>query len=264
MKKAGYLVIFFLFIQTGYSQITNIQPFLRTKGEEGFKITLKTAPEFKSGNTDVAKVEGGFAGRYVRGNHLFLLLLEGAYAEALSEAYMRKTFEHLRYRYKLSDLVGLELFSQHEYDEFRRIDLRALGGAGPRFTFLSSKIFEMAFGTAYMLEFNRNSVGAFSDSGEESTVHRWSSYLHFDLDITKKISFFSTTYIQPRFDQFSDFRFLNDNSLNFKIAKHFTFFIKGFFSYDSRPPQSVESLDVTLQGGFGINYSPKKTQNENQ
>ncbi|WP_233595303.1 MULTISPECIES: DUF481 domain-containing protein [Corallococcus] len=53
----------------------------------------------------------------------------------------------MRFRRRFTERVSGEAFVQHEYNEFRRLQLRALLGAGPRFVLFNEEATGLTFGT---------------------------------------------------------------------------------------------------------------------
>ncbi|MDH4127759.1 MAG: DUF481 domain-containing protein [Spirochaetota bacterium] len=253
-----FTLVFIIFTNSLYSQIVNIQPFLKEKSLDGFSFKLKGAFEWKTGNTDMKKLDLALAGRYIKSNHLILAITEASYAKKNAERFISKTFNHLRYRYKIINWLGFEGFGQYEFDEFRRIDLRALGGLGFRLTPISTKIIEISLASAYMYEINRNKAGNFPDSSLESTYHRWSSYLNIDITLASNLNLFSTLYIQPRFDEFSDYRLLNENSLTIKVNKWLNFVLQSNISYDSTPLYGVKALNTSVTTAIELTFDTSK------
>jgi len=239
------------------AQIVNIQPELRKKTKDGFAGKMDYLLEWQTGNTNLFKTEGGLILKYRQRDHLILGLLTGGIAETSGEEYVNKYMGHIRYLYHITQWLAGETFGQYEEDKFKRIDKRMLAGIGPRLTLpIDSKWIEISLGSAYMLEYNRNSTGPYLDSGLEDTYHRWSNYINLDIPVSDDIYFFSTFYIQPRWDQFSDYRLLNDNSINIKINKFFAFKLAAIISYDSAPLESVEALNTSLKTSLSLSYGP--------
>lgn len=256
MLKKLFLVLFLTVLSiNSYSQIVNIQPFLRSKAKDGFSTTVDFAMNWKTGNTESLDVEGGLAGRYKTGKSLYLAILKGAYGDTKGVADVNEIFSHLRYRYQFTNFWGFEIFTQYEYDEFRRIDTRALIGLGPRITPVSLNSFELSIGSAYMYEYNKNREGSYSDSGDVNKYHRWSNYLNLDFKLDKTIDLFLTVYYQPRFGDFNDYRILNDNSLSIKIKPWLKLVNSFILAYNSRPLIGVTNMDTKFKTGlqFTIN-----------
>src|SRR5690606_19726059 len=151
-----------------------------------------------------------------------------------------------RYRYRLESWLSGESFVQHEYDEFRRLQLRALFGLGPRFDLPLPPGNTVAVGTAWMLEYERISDDGLPDAGDEQLNHRWSSYIAAGATLTEGISILHTTYWQPKFDDFADYRFLSETSAVLDVKEWLAVQFSFVAAYDSRPPADVEELDTNL------------------
>ena len=59
-------------------------------------------------------------------------------------------------------------------------------------------------------------------------------------------------YYQPRFVDFSDYRLLNDLTLNVKINKLISLVTAISYRYDSRSPESLKDYDLNV--GFGLEF----------
>lgn len=245
--------------------IVNPQHHLR-KSNRSSHISFKTNFAQYTGNTEIVQVNGGLVGTLVGKNHLMLALAEGSYGEKSKERYIKKSMGHLRYVYEFGKWFGVESFTQIQYDEFRRIDIRALGGLGPRFTIFVKGLLELSAGSSYFYEYNRNNEASFSDSGEVTKFNRWSNYIHLDLYLTKSLSFVSTTYWQPRFDDFNDYRLFNSNLLKLKLKPFLNFFLQVSIVFDSRPPKSVKDSDTVFKSGvqFILKAAKQKKQEKKE
>jgi len=92
------------------------------------------------------------------------------------------------------------------------------------------------------------------DPSELNNHHRMSTYFSFELKPQPSVSFLSTTYVQPRIDQWSDYRILNENKFNLSITENLQFSIRFQLTYDSRPPLEVPSLTYNLSNGLKYNF----------
>lgn len=265
----SFLIFSILTIENIFSAplIVNPQHFLKKKERQNI-ISMKANFAQYTGNTDFIRLNGALIGRIVGGDHLVLALAEGTYGRKDEERYIRRNMQHIRYLYDVSDWMGIESFAQNQFDEFRRIDIRALGGIGPRFTIVLKGIFEFSTGSSYLFEYNRNNTAYFtdannnnqpySDSREITRENRWSNYFHLDLQFGKIFCFVSTTYWQPRFDNFNDYRLFSNNLLEIKLKPFLNFFISGAIVYDSRPPESVIRRDTVFKSGIQFTIKEEK------
>src|SRR5262249_25742731 len=120
--------------------------------------------------------------------------------------FSNQDLEHLRYRLAVTGPLFGEIFVQHDHDEFRRLALRALWGAGPRVELKFPGQMEMAAGVSYMMEMERLQQGPWPDSGEKQLNHRLSAYTAINVHMAKRVTLGHTLYVQPRLDLFEDLR----------------------------------------------------------
>ncbi len=254
-------LLFILLFDVGsvYSQIVNLQPLLKSKTRNGFHLNVLGNFSWRTGNTELQKINTGVVSALKSDRQLFLANIEGTYAEEKEEKYINNYFAHVRYRYLLFGIFGIETFAQYEYDEFKRMDIRALWGAGPRLVLFTSDLLEVSFGSSYMPEYNKYSdESGLDDSNKKVTFHRWSNYVNFDITFNDKFGFFTTLYFQPRFDRFEDYRYLVDGTAELKLTDKLSFLIKGIISYNRYPPQGVEARDTSLYWAFKFIIEPPK------
>ena len=131
-----------------------------------------------------------------------------------------------------------EAFTTLQYNGLTRINLRANGGAGIRIK-LTPDQYTMAkfyLGVAFMYEYEE--LLAPIDYSRESRI---SSYFTFTLAPYEGVSFVSTTYAQPRINDFNDYRFCNETSLGLAITKKLSLTTTFNYNYDAAPPEGVPS-----------------------
>ena len=106
-----------------------------------------------------------------------------------------------------------------------------------------------------MIEYEKINVKPGAPDQRETVNHRWTSY------VTERLSFGggsllvqSTTYYQPRLDDFTDFRVLEEvetsGRLNDLLSYGFTLSVL----YDSDPPTGVQSTDVRMSSNVRLTY----------
>ena len=84
--------------------------------------------------------------------------------------------------------------------------------------------------------------------------HRISSYFSFTLLPQDDVSFISTTYLQPKIDDFNDYRILNENSLSLGITNKLSFSVQFSLAYDRKPPIDVPGLTYVLLNGLEYSF----------
>jgi hypothetical protein len=239
---------------TAGAQITNVQPLIGRDDTQGFSGAVEGAADWRTGNTGLLLLSESGLARYRTGDHLVFLVERAEFGLQAGEDFVNKNFEHLRYRFEAWDLVGLETFAQHDSDEFRRLALRVLWGAGPRFRLFGSRNGDLFLGVAYMLEFERLSEGPEADSGDEKLSHRLSSYLAATFFQDAPVGGGLAVYAQPRLDWMTDVRVLVDAEIVVKASDSLAFKTAFSATWDSEPPDGLDRLDTALKSGVVFRF----------
>lgn len=244
MRRIWILFFVFLLPTPSQARIVNVESAASRDAQEGISAELSGALLWSTGNTDVAQASGSIGLLYLDGPHRIFLSARAAYGLDKGETYVNNHFEHLRYRHRLGSLFSGEAFVQHEFDEFRRLQFRGLLGLGPRVELVFAEGWELALGTAWMLEIERISDDGAPDAGERERNYRWSNYLAMGGEIIEGIALTHTLYVQPRFDDFSDHRLLSESAAILGVKEWLAVRLAFTAAYDSRPPAEVDSLDT--------------------
>lgn len=240
------LVSILLFSARADAGIYNMQSILATEADEGLSGAISGSVDWRTGNVDYLFLSTTPLARYRNGKHLFIGVVRADHKTSRGTIILSNTFEHLRYRYEISDMVLGEAFVQHQFDDVRRLQVRGLVGAGPMFELLDAKKYGIDLGIAYMLEYEKLRVDDELDSGATDLAHRNSTYLvgHYQLD--ERVQVVESMYYQPKLTDPSDFRILNDTQLSFKVTERLSFTNSFTIAYDSHPPLTIKRLDTTL------------------
>ncbi len=228
----------------------NIEKYRMALEEDGAAGSVSLSVTAKTGNVDYFETGLGGTGGFRSGKHLLLAVVSGKYASKRtgddrlespsgtlweSDArYSNKLLGALRYNYGFTDRVAGELFTQLQYDEFLRMDLRSLGGAGARFELYEGDKANLHIGTGYMLEYESQDPDMVAED-PTTLAHRWTSYISFALEPADGLTLSSTTYAQPRISDFVDYRLLNESSLSVGLGEHFSLGIAFTMRHDSDP-----------------------------
>jgi putative salt-induced outer membrane protein YdiY len=234
--------------------IQNVQSALATEAPEGASGSLAASADWRTGNVSFLFLTAAATARYKRGPHLAIALVQADRRTSGEDIFIERSFEHLRYRYSLSERWLVEGFGQHEYDGLRRLRIRALGGLGPRVELLSGAGYQVGLGVAYMLELEELQDDGEIDAGESDLAHRVSSYLVGSYELNDRFQMVETFYAQPRVDEGDDIRLLNETSVVLKATDKISFTTSFVVAYDSRPPATIEKLDTALTTTMGIAF----------
>lgn len=243
-----------LFAVSAEAQIVNVQSRFADALPEGLHGAAEASTDWRTGSNDYLTLKGAVTAHYKNDPSLVLMLVSGEYGVASELRTLAKTLEHLRYRHHWSEHWSSEFFLQHEYDGFRRLTSRGLAGVGGRYQFVSEKRGSLALGVAGMFDFEKLTVGEFSDSGRTYDQARFSSYAIGRLLLAEGVNLVQTLYYQPKMDDFADWRLLEEASLVVQPTKRFGISVGVVIAYDSRSPESVARLDTQVKSTLGISF----------
>jgi hypothetical protein len=171
----------------------------------------------------------------------------GKYAETARGPFLNQTFAHLRWTAMWHPRVGTDVFAQYQTNLFLRMQARAVGGPGIRVEAVRTKHLAVWAGSAVMVEFDRLSPLAGSLDPLETFDVRWSSYLTVRLGLfDHRLLVQNTTYAQPRFDRFTDARFLTETEVMAKVVDALMLGVVVSVLHDTQPPDGVVPTDVRL------------------
>ena len=259
MIRTLLLVSFLYFAVTcpdAKAQIVNVQDLFLSQSNPGLHFGAVGKTEVKTGNTDYQYYNLVLSSRFVQGRHTLVGTGNIEYAEKGEDKFTNRHFEHVRYRFEAFSPFGLDMFAQHEFNEFRRMNLRLLFGIGPTWKALDSSRVYLFVGSVYMYELNELSTGEHDDSGEVWKSHRWNNYVTLQWIPKKDIKFLSTVYYQPAFSDPSNYNLLWSANLSVSINKWVAVVLTYNFSRQNVPPQGVSPWDSSLVAGITLKAGP--------
>jgi len=183
--------------------------------------------------------------QYKSAKDLYLLLANFNYLRGNHQELSNNMFYHLRYNRQLSKIVRWEAFTQWQQNNITNIDLRSLFGTGPRFKVHESAKFKWFAASLAMYEHEVD-----KNPREVHNDIRSDNYVTFTSTPSPTVSITSTTFYQPLFSRFSDYRILNQISFTLKATKHFAITTSWDFSYDSHPAFGTPNVNYVITNGF--------------
>jgi hypothetical protein len=224
----------------------NVEPLRREIATAGAALHLAGSIASYLGNTQGVTLGGMALIGGKLGRHMGYANGSADYSHLGGDTQAAKAFGHIRHNYEFLPFMWSELFAQMEADRFRRISLRELFGAGPRFRIAESSEVNCFLGTAYMLEYTRLSATA-GVVDRSDIAHRSSNYVALTWTPDQRTTLSETFYVQPRFDAPSDVYLLSVMSLEFKITARISSRIDTTLRYDSRHAPEVKAHDLEIR-----------------
>ena len=243
MKNALIGFIFLLSFST-HAQILNIESFRIKTDTIGWAGKIGLDFSLIKNTKSLTKIGNNTHIQYKTNKSLILLL--GQYQLMVSDGtdLIDKAVLHLRYNYNFTRVVIGEWFVQGQRNSISKIDFRGLAGAGLRFKLSKKQQFKYYLGTTAMFEHEETTMQTTQD------LWRWSNYFSFSWYPAKTLSLVSTTYYQPAFSDFSDYRIFSQNSLYFLVSMHLSFKTGFNFNFDSTPVAGVPDTQYSLTSGL--------------
>jgi len=226
--------------------IQNVQSALATEAEEGVSGTVSASADWRTGNVEFVFLAVNAALRLRQGKNLWIVLGRAERKTSGESIIVSRTFEHARYRRDLTKRLLAEAFVQHEFDGVKRVNIRAVAGAGPRVSILDQDGLRLGVGVAYMLEYERIKDDSEVDAGDSSLAHRLSSYLVGSYALAERVQLVETFYGQPNLGGASDYRLLSETSIVVQATDRVSLSTALTIAHDSRPPETIEKTDTAL------------------
>lgn len=233
----------------GFAQLVNIEKDRKEK-KEGFQGNTTLSLTLTQNTTSIFQVNNQINLQYHNDPHTILFLNNIGLMQVDGDNLINNGFQHLRYNYEVTaDFLTLEAFTQHQYNTIRLLQRRFLLGAGPRLKILEGESFAIFLAPLVMYEYEQLS----NDQQTLTRKFKGDFYLSGSLQLGERLFFTHTTYYQPDFKVFKEFRLASDTSLDVKISDRFSLQVAFDYLYDSHPPQDVPNTFYTLRNG--LNYS---------
>ena len=244
MKKILFILFFAPCLLSG--QIVNIEDRRTVFNDSlGWYENLDIGINLIKNTDKIFSVTGAFQMEVLQKGRRLLSITKVHFLDAGEENFVNNGFQHLRFNRIFNHWLTYEVFGQAQYNEQLRIKFRALGGSGFRFGLLSKPKKRIHMGVSYMYEFDEE-----QDNGITHKDHRMSNYLTVSLKFNKIVSLRSTSYYQPLFTNFEDYRLSSESTLSFIIAKNLRFNSSFQYSFDSRASAGAPKSSYSLINGI--------------
>ncbi len=252
----------------------NVEEIRPAQDEDGLNAEVELGGTLKTGNSEYAQLAASAGAAYQSGPHMAFLISSYTYAGKISGSdldsdlslfdeearYWNKGSAHMRYNYSFSDSMAIELFTQVEFNEFLRLDLRTLGGVGLRSLLAATDSTTLYMGAGYMYEMESYNPSSITESDLESRAHRATTYLSMETNPTESNSVTLTAYFQPNISDFSDYRAIVNSEFEQKLSDSFALNISFSAGMDSKPPEVTEDnthirkLDTVSSTSFSYEF----------
>ncbi len=245
--------IFWIVLLVGFSvnaQIINTESLRMVTDTSGWSGSIGLNVGFAKNVKELLKIKNNIHVQYKEPKHLVLFMNKISFDRADDADFANKGVQHLRYNYRFHSRMSWEGFVQNQYNAISKIDYRRLVGTGFRYKFTKSEKYKAYLGSLAMYEYEKTT--------EDTPIYhkdwRNSTYLSFSFYFNKNISLISTTYYQPLFEDFKDYRVSHQSALAFKILKNLSFKTAFNFTYDVFPVEGIPNKEYELTNGLVYSF----------
>lgn len=193
---------------------------------------------------------------YAPGDHFYMVLGEISYVENNANKILNNGNIHLRTTFNYRKKLSPELFAQAQYDDFRGLSDRLLGGAALRWNMMRENNFLLTFGTGPIYEYERWRDFT-SDNVKEVRFIKISTNVIIRWTIGEYIDFNSVFYYQVGYDNSINStrnRVTNSSNLNFQISEKISFKTGLRFAYEDRPIIPITKFIYSVENGISLNF----------
>ncbi|MEZ4884179.1 MAG: DUF481 domain-containing protein [Chitinophagales bacterium] len=181
--------------------------------------------------------------------HLLLSITDYSFAKFDENRFINQGFQHFRYNYRIRNRLTYEALFQIQTNKLANIDLRVLTGTGLRFRLYQKGKGNGFYGVTYLYEYEEESLEQLTHQN-----HRLSTYFSFEWLPVENITISSTTYYQPLFTDFSDYRITTQSNVVLPISKQFNFTVAISYIYDSHPAKGAPDRLYNFVNGLRFNF----------
>ncbi|MEO8109718.1 MAG: DUF481 domain-containing protein [Ginsengibacter sp.] len=235
---------------TSFSQVVNVESQRIQSDTTGWFGNAGTSFLFEKNAVKVININAVAHVEYKTTKSLYLFLVDYNLLEGNAQTLNNNLFYHLRYNYKINKWLRWEAFTQMQQNNVTGIKLRLLAGTGPRFKLAGSKKLSLYAATSAMYEYEKEQT-------HPIVYHRdvrSSNYLSLTCKLSENGELVGTVFYQPLYRNFNDYRLLNEITIRFKIAKHFSFTTSWEYLYDSKPAANTPKLNYSISNGIEFSF----------
>lgn len=249
MKTAlPHVIGILLFLISAVNAQVNTEKLRRERERSGISGDIEFTYRIARGNSHLTEI--GFSPNFLwrSGAHQAFTLNSLERVSSDDNAIINKGFSHLRYNYDFTDVWIYEAFLQLQYNREQGLNRRLLVGTGIRIEAIRRERFLLAVGVAAMLEKER------LESGARTSIVRNSNYLNVKYGREKRWNFINTVYVQPKIDNWSDIRVLDEASLSVWLIDNLAATNTLTYHYDAKPPPGIKEYDLEFKAGLKFTF----------
>lgn len=195
---------------------------------------------------------------YFSDNHLFMLINNYQILFVNETRLVNFGFTHFRTQFYQKNYLSFEIFSQYQYDQARGLDLRLLGGIGPRWRLLKTDAWNIAVGTGVMYEGEDWRDPLVKNAETISARYlKSTNYLAFRYVINENVDANTVVYYQIGYDRDIDqtlHRVSGDLNLAVKLIEKLSLTVSVNAAWESHPIIPIVPFIFSVTNGVRYKF----------
>jgi putative salt-induced outer membrane protein YdiY len=254
MKKLITLLLLFCTYAVYSQSIVNTEKALPT-ADKNFAMTTDFTTSSNYGNLDIFRLSAGLSlGTRLDSNNIFRVISGLTMLHTNGNIVKNIGYTQVRNNFVVDDNWEVAVFYQAQYNANLIMNSRQLAGSGFSYKLqrTDSSNFSCKFFIGTMVEWERlNPEKIAADEIANTFFHRTATNMVLRWDI-KNVHIVSITYYQMNFEDFRDYRMLNDTELQIDVNKKLALNFMFQYRYDSKPPSVLTPHD--FMNSIGLTY----------
>lgn len=258
-------LIFLILPVSAYAQILNVEKIRLEYPEDKVvfgNIGTNLSYHNRSANlqTPVRVATGGLTSDigYFSDNHLFMLINNYQLLFVNDVRLVNFGSTHFRTQFFQKNPLSFEVFTQYQYDQARGLDLRFLGGAGPRWRLFKTESWNIALGTGLMFEGEdwRDPLVKNADTINARYL-KSTNYLAFRYSINENVDANTVVYYQVGYDRDYDqtlHRVSGDLNLSVKLVEKLSLTVAVNAAWESHPIVPIVPFIFAVTNGVRYKF----------
>ena len=253
--KIHFTLLVLLFSTLCYSQtIINAEKYFQPNDTAFFALSAEYAGN--RGNSYVDQLDINVASGYRFARHTLRLM--GGYSTLLenNQKILNGGYMQVRHNFDFSSMqIKTFAFYQLQFNDILLLTKRELVGLGLRGKLMNKGDDYFDFGSGLLYEIEQLNKDALSLNEQSLTKYfRISNLISCKVSFNDRISISNVFYYQPWIGLFSDYRVLDDFSVDFKVAENLVISITLVYRYDSDPPIALKQEDINIGTTLSLNF----------
>lgn len=222
-----------------------------------WKIAAELSYTDQSGNESLRLLTTGLNLSHLEPERYELdVTLQSRYGEDDRRVIARNHYGAASFDFSPQATISPFLFADAENDRFRRLDLRASGGAGAKYNFYRPPDTDnrASASLALLYSYENRSAPAGEPEPDARQFARLSLRLKGAQELRDGVELVHVSFLQPVLNEVEDYLLRTETGIKTSLTDRLALSVVYQTSRDSRPPAGVEADDRILKTGLIINF----------